>query len=300
MKLAAVITWVPILILPAAFILVAPTGLDRWAFMWVLAWTIFVGCKWLTWRSVPTTGASIPLQLGYLFAWPGLDAPAFLNTPNLQRPRVSAWFFAAAKLTIGLLLIFAVYPIMPAEAVLSRGWIGMIGIVFVLHFGVFHLLSLAWRAAGVTARPIMDWPVLACSVSDFWGKRWNTAFRDLTHRFLFRPLTARFGAKAGLAVGFLFSGFVHDLVVSAPAQGGYGGPTLFFLLQGAAILFERSATGQRLGLGKGVRGWAFTVVVLLAPLFLLFHPPFVREVIVPFIDWILQAGGSAANPGDSL
>jgi alginate O-acetyltransferase complex protein AlgI len=146
----------------------------------------------------------------------------------------------------------------------------------------------------------MDWPVLACSVSDFWGKRWNTAFRDLTHRFLFRPLTARFGAKAGLAVGFLFSGFVHDLVVSAPAQGGYGGPTLFFLLQGAAILFERSATGQRLGLGKGVRGWAFTVVVLLAPLFLLFHPPFVREVIVPFIDWILQAGGSAANPGDSL
>lgn len=77
----------------------------------------------------------------------------------------------------------------------------MAGLIFVLHFGSFHLLSCAWRAAGVDARPLMHWPVAATSLADFWGRRWNTAFRDLTHRFLFRPLTRRLGPRAGLAAG---------------------------------------------------------------------------------------------------
>ena len=129
----------------------------------------------------------------------------------------------------------------------------------------------------------MDWPILATSVSDFWGRRWNLAFRDLTHRFVFRPLTSRLGAKPALAVGFLISGIVHDLVISLPAGAGFGGPTLFFVLQGAAIFLERSASGRRLSLGRGAIGWAFTMLVLVAPLCLLFHPPFVRTVVVPML-----------------
>ena len=133
----------------------------------------------------------------------------------------------------------------------------------------------------------MDWPVHAVSVSEFWGKRWNLAFRDLTHRFLFRPLTTRFGAKTALVLGFLFSGIMHELVISLPAQAGWGGPTTFFLLQAAAILFERSALGERLGLMRGFRGWAFAMLVLVGPLLLLFHPPFVYTIVMPFLDWIL-------------
>ena len=96
-------------------------------------------------------------------------------------------------------LIVGVYPRVPVDHDLLRGWVGMVGIVFVLHFGIFHLLSLAWQTLGVSAKPIMDWPIKATSVSEFWGQRWNLAFRDLTHRFLFRPLTARFGAWASSA-----------------------------------------------------------------------------------------------------
>jgi alginate O-acetyltransferase complex protein AlgI len=135
----------------------------------------------------------------------------------------------------------------------------------------------------VDARPLMNWPVVSASLSEFWGRRWNTAFRDLAHRFLFRPLAGRLGPRAGLAAGFLFSGAVHDLVISAPAGGGYGLPTLYFVVQGLGLLAERSRAGRRLRLDGGWRGRGFTALVVVGPAFGLFHPPFVRGVVLPFL-----------------
>ena len=276
-------------LLPAVCCLLSPACclLPQWAFMWLLAFAIFVGCKWLTWCTAPR-GASGWLQLGYLMAWPGLDACTFLITPNRLLPPMGAWLFAAGKLALGMVLIWGVYPRLTMANDLMRGWVGMIGILFVLHLGLFHLLSLGWKSVGVSAKPLMNWPILTTGVGEFWGRRWNTAFRDLTHRFLFRPLTARFGARIALFVGFLFSGIVHDLVISLPARGGYGGPTVFFLVQAGAIFLERSTLGRRLGLARGLRGWAFAMLVLVGPICLLFHPSFVCGIVVPFVDWITQ------------
>src|SRR5262249_51294152 len=126
-------------------------------------------------------------------------------------------------------------------------------------------------------------PLRATSLSDFWGRRWNTAFRDFTHQFLFRPLSLRWGARMAIFAGFLFSGVVHDIVISVPASGGYGGPTIFFTIQGAALLAARTPFGGGIGLGAGVRGWLFTMLALVLPLGLLFHRPFVLAIIVPFL-----------------
>lgn len=132
----------------------------------------------------------------------------------------------------------------------------------------------------------MNRPLVSESLGEFWGRRWNTAFRDLTHRFLFRPLTRRIGVRAGLAGGFVFSGLVHDLVISWPAGGGYGGPTLFFAIQGVGMLVERSRFGHGVGLGHGVRGWLFAMLTILLPAPLLFHTPFVDGIVVPFMHFM--------------
>ncbi len=277
--------WGPLVLLPVTVIWAVPTAWPRWVFMWILALVIYAGCKWLTWRRTLATQASCGVHFGYLCAWPGMDAVAFLaprRNPKNSRPAME-WLLASVKLAIGAGLLFGVTRLVPHEAPYLVGWVGMIGLIMVLHFGSFHLLSCAWRGAGVEARPLMCWPLASVSVSEFWGRRWNTAFRDLTYRFLFRPLTSQVGARLAILVGFAVSGLIHELVISIPAGGGYGGPTLFFCLQGLAVFAERGAVGRRIGLRRGGRGRLFTATVLFLPGYFLFHPPFVVEIVLPFL-----------------
>jgi len=87
---------------------------------------------------------------------------------------------------------------------------------------------------------------------------------------------------------FGVSGLLHELVISVPAGGGYGGPTAYFLLQATGIALQRSAAVRRRGWNAGRRGWLFTALFVLGPLPLLFHPPFLRNVIAPFVKFITE------------
>ncbi|MDZ4782099.1 MAG: membrane bound O-acyl transferase family-domain-containing protein [Planctomycetia bacterium] len=160
----------------------------------------------------------------------------------------------------------------------------MIGTILMLHFGVFRLLANYWRAQGADARPIMNAPWAASSVSEFWGKRWNTGFRDLAVQCIFRPVARRMGVASATWAVFLFSGVVHDLVISLPAGAGYGRPTLYFLIQAMAVQFEHTALAHRLGMHNAIRGRLLAAVVILAPVELLFHAPFRTHVMIPFME----------------
>ena len=159
------------------------------------------------------------------------------------------------------------------------GWIGIAGFLAMFHFGLFHLLSLAWRSLGVDARPIMERPFAARSLSEFWGQRWNLAFRQVAFDCVYRPLIRPLGPRPALAAVFAFSAGLHELAISLPAHGGYGLPSLYFLLQAAGVLAARSSWGRRIGIdhGRRARAFAWLMVAGLAPL--LFHKPFVTRVI---------------------
>jgi hypothetical protein len=276
--------WIPLIVLPTAAIAARPY-LVPWCFMWTLAAAIFFGCKWQSWwehRSI--AGATIGRSAGFLFVWPGMDAEGFLESEKrAQRPEGKEWLWAIVKTAFGAVLLWGVARRVPATRELLAGWVGMLGIILVLHFGTFHVLSLLWRSAGVDAPPIMQAPLSATSLSDFWGRRWNLGFRQLTHRLIFQPARTRCGVVAATLFSFFASGVIHELVISLPARGGYGLPTCYFVLQGLGVLFERSLPGKRLGLSSGARGWLFAAFCGSAPAFLLFHPWFVRSVIFPFL-----------------
>ncbi len=277
--------FVPLIVLPTLAVATAVgVGLPRWGIMWSLSVAVFFGLKIVTWLRFPTRNVPSWLQLGFLIAWPGMDARTFFNLePMIDRPTAVEWGFAIFKTVLGVGVLYGLTARLTGLDPYWLGWVGMIGTVLFLHFGSFHLLSCAWRAGGVDAPPLMHWPLVSVRLADFWGRRWNTAFRDLTYQFLFKPLTRRYGARGAMWVGFLASGLIHDAVISFPAGGGFGGPTLFFLIQAAGLSVERSRPGRQIGLGSGIVGWLFTISVLLLPAPLLFHHPFVNRIIVPFL-----------------
>jgi alginate O-acetyltransferase complex protein AlgI len=269
-----------------------------WKFMWALSFGLYAGCKWLSFRDAKTQGTepSFNAGLGFLVAWPGMDARAFFDhRTRPDAPATAEWTAATLKTAVGIILLsiaaLAPWPTAP----LLRGWLGMFGAILALHFGLFALLSLAWRSAGVDAPPLMARPLHSQSLAALWGRRWNTGFHVLVDRFVFRNTRSTLGAPAALMITFLVSGLIHDLVISLPAHGGYGLPTAYFTLQGLAILFERSNMGQRLGLGRGFWGWLFTLTIALGPAVVLFHPPFVLHVILPMLDAIGALGRNAMN-----
>jgi predicted DCC family thiol-disulfide oxidoreductase YuxK len=289
-----VASMVPLIVLPAGAVL-SRSWLPPWMFMWALAAAIYAGFKWLTYCRVRESGVAIdPLRtIAYLFAWPGMDAAAFLSQAERQRrPARSEWMVAALKTAFGAaLLLYAAPAALPGHPMLA-GWLAMAGLVFVLHFGTFHLLSLGWRTVGVNAVPLMCNPLRSASLADFWGRRWNTAFHELATRFSFRPLRVRVGPAVATFLVFLLSGAIHELVISLPARGGYGLPTGYFVVQGLGLLSERSTYGRRIGLGRGWRGWLFTMVVTAGPAYWLFPPPFVYRVVLPMLAPLAHAEGS--------
>src|SRR5206468_12718760 len=108
----------------------------------------------------------------------GMDAETFFGSrKQVEQPRWSELAWAVGQAAVGFWLLVGLAPRFVGSSPLVAGWLTMAGVISILHFGVSHLLSLAWRIAEVNARHIMEKPVLARSLADFWGRRWNLAFR---------------------------------------------------------------------------------------------------------------------------
>jgi alginate O-acetyltransferase complex protein AlgI len=213
-----------------------------------------------------------------------MDAkPFFGGMQKRQQTQPRAWLAAFAKMLFGAALIWACARFFVVNQQLLAGWIGMTGLVFMLHFGFFHVQELIWRRAGIAVGPIMRAPILSQSLAEFWGQRWNLAFSQLAHDFGFMPLRRRLGIAGATITVFAGSGLIHELVISVPARGGYGLPTIYFLIQGLGVVFERTTFAKQTGLGRGWRGRLFMAICTIGPVFWLFHPIFVRNVILPML-----------------
>jgi alginate O-acetyltransferase complex protein AlgI len=257
-----------------------------WAEMWLPAGSLFAFFKWLTWsrRSVRHSSVGTIRTLGYLFCWVGLDADEFCApAPSDGKSAAGEWGLAVAKTVLGVAVLWGLIRCLPGTQPVVIGGLGFAGLIVFLHFGLFHLLALAWQRQGVGVQPIMHFPLLATSLGDFWGRRWNRAYRRVSFDWIFRPAFSRFGAGAGTLIAFTASGLIHEAVISYPARGGYGGPTAYFFIQGLGLLLERTPRWRRLTQRFPVVGWLATLLFVLGPVGLLFHGPFLTRVIVPFL-----------------
>lgn len=282
-RIGAIIRWLPFMLLPTATLVFA-RHLPPWAYMLLIAFSVFCACKWLTLFSVPRP-RSISRSLGYFFFWTGMDARGFMGPRDAQPPARREWSIVGIKMLIGAVMLFLL-PHTLTSVPLLRAWCMMLGLVLLAHFGLFHLIALIWQSNGVHADALMLKPAQSTSLGDLWGRRWNTAFTVLARDYVFQPLRHRANAMIAMIAVFIVSGLVHDVAISIPARGGYGLPTLYFLIQCAGLLVQRSNTARRIGFSRGLRGWLFTAIIALVPMPLLFHRPFVMNVMLPMLEAI--------------
>jgi alginate O-acetyltransferase complex protein AlgI len=276
-------------VVPAALLAAALATLPvvpPWLALWTVAGALFHGLKWTTWRQASRAGLvrSRGRTVAWFLLWAGMDARAWFDEARRpERPRKAEAVAALAKTAVGAVVLWGLARGVSESQPLLRGWVGLFGFAWFLLFGVLHLLSVGWRCLGVDAPPLWRSPLLARSLGDFWGNRWNLAFRDAARTTLFAPLRRRRGTAVAVAAVFLASGLAHDLVLSVPARGGYGWPTAFFLFQAVGVALDGSSLGRRLGLRGGRRGRALALLWTGPTAFVLFHPPFVERVWVPFL-----------------
>jgi alginate O-acetyltransferase complex protein AlgI len=221
--------------------------------------------------------------LAWAAAWPGMRPDLFLAFPSRPLPGGAALLAKGAiRLLCGAaLLACARLSFAATGSHLLAAALALPGLSLVLHFGLFNLLAGAWRFAGVDACSLFDRPLAARSLSEFWGRRWNLPFTEMTQRAVYRPLQPLLGRDGAALAAFGFSGLLHEIAISLPVGAGYGRPMLYFLIHGGATRIE-----PRLRPAFERRPWlahAWTLLWLAAPMPLLFHEPFITGVVWPMI-----------------
>lgn len=140
------------------------------------------------------------------------------------------------------------------------------------HFGALRVLKGIHRLAGFPVRTLFPNLLKTTGVSDFWSRRWNVGYSQMMQRVIGRPVSRRWGRQGGVCAVFVVSGLLHEVAITLPVQAGWGLPSVYFLVHGGLTILEEKFHFQ---LGRVV-----TLLLVMAPLAVLFPPAFQEEVIV--------------------
>ncbi len=234
--------------------------------------------------------SNLNLKQWMLFAccWAGMRAQPFENIST--EPHPYAWnmiWFGISRFIAGAILVFSAHYVLLLPLSISTtyrliGAMLLIGLSLILHFGILNISAGVLRLKGIATYPLFRQPAKALSLTEFWSKRWNLAFSEMTSLAIFRPLKSKTGSAVALMVSFIFSGLLHELALSVPVNGGYGLPTLYFALQGLLVLIEKALSNNGILLLKNkliARLWVLFWLVVPAPL--LFNAKFIDQVVWP-------------------
>lgn len=229
----------------------------------------------------------------FVAGWPGMRPSTFASIPSAARRGWQELMLRGLmNLTAGAFLIaFAWYSVRgllePEDSPLTLfGATALLlpGISLVMHFGVFNLLAGGWRRIGGDCHALFRAPLKSTSLGEFWGRRWNLAFSEMTTLAVFRPLRGLIGVRLATMAAFLFSGLLHELAISVPVKAGYGLPLLYFALHAAAMLGETLLQSRGTAIDKNPTiGRLWTISWILLPLPILFHRPFLQGCVWPLI-----------------
>jgi len=196
-----------------------------------------------------------------------------------------------SRVVIGLVLLYLASRISESGSTtfFAAPLITLVALSLILHMGILNISTGGWRMLGADVRELFRAPYKAMSLKEFWGRRWNLAFSEMTARIAYKPLKNRLGTPGAMFVAFLLSGILHEIAISLPVNAGYGLPLLYFALHGALMLAEDRVLWIKQVVAHRVLSHIWVLGWLVLPMPLLFHRPFIHGVIEPLRNMIVTA-----------
>jgi hypothetical protein len=222
--------------------------------------------------------------MAFALGWFGMRPVVFEKLPSPSLTFMHIALKGVVRIVIGFLLLY-LSTILEQYPLLTGFFLSQLlllaGLSLILHFGILNLSTAAWRALGVNVSELFRSPFRSKSLKEFWGKRWNIAFSEMTALIAYRPLKTKIGVEKAVIVSFLLSGLLHEIAISLPVRVGYGLPLIYFGIHAFAMHLEaKSPLIQKIIRHKFLSHvWVMTLLVL--PMPLLFHPAFMQHVLIP-------------------
>ena len=185
--------------------------------------------------------------------------------PHLDLPGLARIAVASA---LGYLSLWTAIVVAPDHGGLPLRWLA--GCVFLYAFAeaLAGLIEATGRLLGAELPPVQRHPILARSLRDFWGERWNLVVNRWLRQHCFVPLARRGHPGAGLALAFAVSVALHTWIVAAALDIDMVFRTAaFFTLQGALLAVE-GPLGVRRWPPAAARVWTLGAILLASPLFI--------------------------------
>ncbi len=227
--------------------------------------------------------------LCFVAGWVGMRPSVFETLGGRPLPGARRLIlFGLSRVAIGAVVLLFMRTVRPHPSneflATLYTFVVLAALSLILHFGFLNISAGFWRTFGADTRMLFKAPLLSTTLTEFWGKRWNLAFSEMTSIAIYRPLKPLAGVRTATFIAFLFSGLLHEMAISIPVKAGYGLPMLYFVLHGLLMLSEKSLSKIGVEIGKNeFLGRLWIIFWLVVPLPLLFHKYFLNEIIFPLI-----------------
>ncbi|RAV97713.1 wax synthase family protein [Pseudochryseolinea flava] len=225
----------------------------------------------------------------FSLGWFGMRPTLFEKFPSRSLPFVDLFIKGLSRIAIGYILLYASFFLEQKLriAFFLPQLLLLVGVSFMLHFGVLNISTAGWRNLGVDVSELFRSPYKPRSLKEFWGRRWNLAFSEMTALIAYKPLKDKVGVTYAVTISFLFSGLLHEIAISLPVNAGYGLPMIYFIIHAVAMQLEsKSAIVQKI-VNHRIFAHAWVMTILIIPMPLLFHTAFMERVMIPLRDIML-------------
>ena len=244
--------------------------------MLALILVLLTGMKVVMAAHYPNLKFSFGKWLMYCFTWVGMSPELFFKTKS--SPDYTLLYRGGTYLIMGVSIILGILFIVKPASIPTgiNYYILSVSILIafsqILHFGLLNISAFFLQLFKYPTYSLFRAPLQAESLRDFWGKRWNLAFTEMTSVTVYRPLLKVVNEKPAMLFSFLFSGLLHEVALSLPVNSGYGLPLLYFFIQLCLTILEREIFKNK------KPGTIWVIGCLLIPLPILFHPAIMRGV----------------------